>query len=199
VAQAFQPVQAQAKPSWAFWANPNHEIPCRAVSAPPLRVTFHDTNEKKPRTQTPPLCEETLLKFPGFPEPRNLFHSSRRERRRTFVRNVPWHLSLHRQRSGHLSSLPAISAQPAHLEPSGYRWLSLRANAGCHVVQSGGQPAPRWGAAWKLFPRNLNGAQTELSSDYIIITLGEKARGQGNFLKKIWVPEIVKLGLMGMG
>ena len=90
-----------------------------AVSAPPLWVDFQGKNEKKPRIQTPPLCEETLLKFPGFPEPRNLFHSSRRERRRTFVRNVPWHLSLHRQRSRHLSPLPAISAQPAHLEPSG--------------------------------------------------------------------------------
>jgi hypothetical protein len=37
---AVKPV-ALAKPPWPFGATSNHEIPCRAVREPPLRVDFH--------------------------------------------------------------------------------------------------------------------------------------------------------------
>ena len=69
---------------------------------------------KEAGVQTPPLHEETPLKIPGFPEPRNLFHFSRREEAPDLRPNVPWSFSLLRQRSG-LLPFPANSAR---LHPS---------------------------------------------------------------------------------
>ena len=46
----------------------------------------------------------------------------------------------------------------------------------------------------------FTGAQTELGSNYILIILPKKTRGQGDFLKNIFeVPEMGKLPLVSQG
>ena len=123
----------------------------------------------------------------GFPrllevtEPFSIFPSGSR---RTLVRNVPWPSSLPRRQSGHLSPLPAISAQPAlgNLgSAAGFcsepRQVAVKSNPE-------GDPAlGRVRPTGRLPVTCFTGAQTELGSNYILITLGEKTRGQGDFLK----------------
>lgn len=121
----------------------------------------------------------------GFPrllevtEPFSIFPSGSR---RTLVRNVPWPSTLLRRRSGHLSTLPAISAQPALGNPRvGGRLLLVPKQV---AVKSSLESDPSLGwvrPTGRLPVTFCTGAQTELCSPYIIITLGEKTRGQGDF------------------
>jgi hypothetical protein len=141
-------------------------------------------NEKKPGTQRPPCQEGDNSGFPRLPkvtEPFSIFLSGSR---RTPVRNAPWPSSLPRRQSGHLSPLPEISAQPALGIHRVSGRLLLRPKQVAVKFSPEGDPALVWVRPTGRLPVTFfTGAQTDLCSNYIVITLGEKTRGQGDFLK----------------
>ena len=142
-------------------------------------------NEKKPGTQRPPCQEGDNSGFPRLlevTEPFSIFPSGSR---RTPVRNVPWHHSLHRQRSRHLSPLPAISAQPALGNP----WVSgrLLLEPKQVTVKSSPEGDPALGRVrpdGRLPVTCFTGAQTERPSKYIINHPSEKNKSTGIFFEK---------------
>ena len=149
------------------------------------RVKTGGINEKKPGTQSGLLARRGINS--GFPrllevtEPFSIFPSGSR---RTLVRNVPWPSSLSRRQSRHLSPLPAISAQPALGNlGSAAGFCSVPRQVAMKSNPEGDPALGRVRPDGRLPVTCFTGAQTELGSNYIVTTLGEKTRGQGDFLK----------------
>jgi hypothetical protein len=104
---------------------------------------------------------------------------------------VPWPSSLPWRQSGHLSPLPAISAQPAlgNLGSAAGSCSEPRQVA----VKSSPEGDPALGRVrpdGRLPVTCLAGAQTELCSNYIITSLGEKTRAWDIFFKICLGPQI---------
>ena len=119
--------------------------------------------------------------------------------RRTHVQNVPWPSSLPRRQSGHLSPLPAISAPPALVKPGSAADFGSEPRQVAVESSPEGDPALVWVRPDGRLPVTcFPGAQTELFSNHILITLGEKTRGLGDFFKKyVWGPGVGDTGLPG--
>ena len=155
------------------------------IKAPPQGRQDRGINEKKPGTQRCLLARRgIILDFPGFSRSRNLFQSSFQE--------VAEHLSgtfrglLHCL--GGKAGIYRRSRQSAPSQPlknfgsaAGFcsepRQVAMKSSLE-------GDPAPgRVRSTDRLPVTCFTGAQTELCSNYILISLGKKTRGQGDFLK----------------
>jgi hypothetical protein len=130
----------------------------------------------------PPCQEGDKSGIPRLPRTTKPFSIFPQGGRRTPVRNVSWFPSLHRQRSRHLSPLPAISAQPA--------WCCFGSEAGlCSgqmqvAVKLSPEVDPTLGRGGLLAsPRNLPDSQTLLLGEHNLITLFAKTRVPEDFLK----------------
>jgi hypothetical protein len=143
-------------------------------------------NEKKPETQRGLLARRgKTLDFPGFSRSRNLFQSSRQEVAepssgtfRALLHCLGGRAGIyHRFRQSAPSQPLSTSGSAAGLcsEP---RQVAVKSSPEGDPALGRVRPTGRLPVT--CFP----GAQTELGSNYIVTTLGEKTRGQGDFLKK---------------
>jgi hypothetical protein len=141
---------------------------------------------KRSRGPRGPPCQEGVNSgFPRLPkvtEPFSIFPSGSR---RTSVRNVPWPSSLPRRQSGHLSPLPAISAQPALVNP----WVGGRLLLEPKQVAVKFSPEDDPNLVWvrptgRLPVTFFTGARAERPSKHIINHPAGKNKGAGRYFEK---------------
>lgn len=142
-------------------------------------------NEKKPETQRCLLARRGItLDFPGFSRSRNLFQSSPQEVAEPSSGTFRGLLHCLGGRAGiYRRFRKSAPSQPVENQGSMAGFCSEPRQVAVKSSLEGdpalGRVRPTGRVPVTCFP----GAQTELCSNYIIITLGKKTRGQGDFLK----------------
>jgi hypothetical protein len=155
------------------------------IKAPPQGRQDRGINEKKPGTQRGLLARRgIILDFPGFSRSRNLFQSSFQE--------VAEHLSgtfrglLHclGGRAGiYRRFRQSAPNQPVENLGSGTGFCSEPRQVAVKPNLEGDPALGRVRPTGRIPVTCFPGAQTELCSNHILISLGKKTRGQGDFLK----------------
>ena len=142
-------------------------------------------NEKKPGTQRGLLARRGItLDFPGFSRSRNLFQSSFQEVAEHSSGTFRGLLHCLGGRAGiYRRSRQSAPSQPLGNFGSAAGFCSEPRQVAVKSSPEGDPALGRVRPTGRLPVTCFTGAQTELCSNYILITLGEKTRGQGDFLK----------------
>ena len=144
-------------------------------------------NEKKPGTQRGLLARRGItLEFPGFSRSRNLFQSIRWEVAEHLSGTFRGHLHCLGGRAGiYRRCRQSAPSRPLRTLGSAAGSCSVPRQVAVKSSPEGDPALGRVRSVGRLPVTCFTGAQTELGSNCILVTLGEKTRGQGNFWKII--------------